>query len=194
VFERFTERARQVVVLAQEEARRLSDDRIGTEHLLLGLIGEEDGSAGRVLADLGVTAQAAREQVRAAGGPGGRRARVGQVPFTPRAKKGLELALRESLALGDSYIGTEHVLLGLLRDGRSTAVIVLRALGVEPDATRTAVLADRGRAILDAHERTLSGLLSALAAEPPLAAAVLAEFGVTEDVLRAAVERHRGAS
>jgi ATP-dependent Clp protease ATP-binding subunit ClpC len=112
VFERFTERARQVVVLAQEEARALRHNYIGTEHLLLGLLREEEGLAARVLRSLDVELEAVREQVARIVGTG-EEATSGQIPFTPRAKKVLELALREAKAMGHGYIGTEHVMLGL---------------------------------------------------------------------------------
>jgi hypothetical protein len=115
MFERFTERARQVVVLAREEAPVLRHDYIGTEHILLGLLREEDGLAARVLTGLGLTVDRARgEVVRIVGA--GQEVTSGQIPFTPRAKKVLELALREALSLGHEYIGTEHILLGLLRE------------------------------------------------------------------------------
>jgi ATP-dependent Clp protease ATP-binding subunit ClpC len=112
VFERFTERARQVVVLAQDEARALKHDYIGTEHLLLGILREEHGAGGRVLEALGVRAVEARSQVVRIVGEG-HEVRTGQIPFTAHAKRALELALREALSLGHNSIGTEHVLLGL---------------------------------------------------------------------------------
>jgi ATP-dependent Clp protease ATP-binding subunit ClpA len=139
VFERFTERARQVVVLAQDEARLLKHDHIGEEHLLLGLLREEDGVAARVLRESGVELEDTRRHVRAVVGEG-EGPTAGQIPFTPRAKAALERALRESLSLGSSYIGTEHVLLGLLREpgdvlgkvlenaGSDTGAIVSRAV------------------------------------------------------------------
>jgi PPOX class probable F420-dependent enzyme len=135
VFERFTERARQVVVLAQDEARRLKHGYIGTEHLLLGLLREEEGLACRVLTELGVTLEDARAQVARIVGPG-EEATTGQVPFTPRAKKVLELALREAIALGHDYIGTEHVLLGLVREGEGVAAQILSDSGLTADRVR----------------------------------------------------------
>src|SRR3954467_5390074 len=114
MFERFTERARQVVVLAQEEARSLRHNYIGTEHLLLGLLREEEGLAARVLESFDVTIEEVRAQVARIVGQGDDVA-TGQIPFTPRAKKSLDLALREALALGHNHIGTEHLLLGLVR-------------------------------------------------------------------------------
>src|SRR3984957_18214402 len=112
MFERFTEQARQVVVLAQEEARTLKHDYIGTEHILLGLLREEDGVAARVLTDLRLPVERARGQVVRIVGSG-QNVTSGQIPFQPRAKKVLELALREALSLRHDYIGTEHILLGL---------------------------------------------------------------------------------
>src|SRR5438445_3950840 len=132
MFERFTERARQVVVLAQDEARALSHNYIGTEHLLLGLLREEDGLAAKVLGELGVTLEAIRDQVARIVGQGDE-VSSGQIPFTPRAKKVLELALREALALGHNWIGTEHVLLGLARENEGVAARILLDLGVTAD-------------------------------------------------------------
>jgi ATP-dependent Clp protease ATP-binding subunit ClpC len=116
VFERFTERARLVVVLAQEEARAFDHHHIGTEHLLLGLLREEEGVAARVLGSLDITIEAVRDQVGVQIVAPGEGPTAGQVPFTPRAKRVLELALRESLSLGNNYIGTEHLLLGLVHE------------------------------------------------------------------------------
>ena len=127
MFERFTNRARHVVVLAQEEARQLNHNYIGAEHLLLGLLGEPDGVAGRALAGMGVTLQAARDEV-AILAKRGKSTPSGHIPFTPRAKKVLELSLREALQLHHNYIGTEHILLGLIREGEGVAAQVLERL------------------------------------------------------------------
>ena len=124
MFERFTDRARRVVVLAQEEARMLSHNYIGTEHILLGLIHEGDGIAAKALESLGVSLEAVRAQVEEIIGQG-QQAPSGHIPFTPRAKKVLELSLREALQLGHNYIGTEHILLGLIREGEGVAAQVL---------------------------------------------------------------------
>jgi ATP-dependent Clp protease ATP-binding subunit ClpC len=124
VFKRFTERARQVVVLAQDEARALKHNYIGTEHILLGLLREEEGLAARVLESLDITVEEARAQVARIVGQGDEVTR-GQIPFTPRAKKVLELALRESQSLGHNYIGTEHILLGLVRENEGVASRIL---------------------------------------------------------------------
>ena len=125
MFERFTERARQVVVLAQEEARILKHNYIGTEHILLGLLREEEGLAARVLESLDITVERVRAQVVRIVGSG-EEVTSGQIPFTPRAKKVLELALREALSLGHNYIGTEHLLLAIVRlkQGQAYEVIV----------------------------------------------------------------------
>jgi ATP-dependent Clp protease ATP-binding subunit ClpC len=139
VFERFTERARQVVVLAQDEARALGHQYIGTEHLLLGLLREEEGLAARALASSNVTIEEVRAQVERIVGRGVGGVETGQIPFTPRAKKTLELALRESQALGHNYIGTEHILLGLTRQDEGVAGQILSALGADGETVRVAV-------------------------------------------------------
>jgi len=135
MFERFTDRARRVVVLAQQEARMLSHNYIGTEHLLLGLLADAGGTAARALESLGVTLDAAREQVREIIGEG-QQAQQGHIPFTPRAKKVLELSLREALNLGDDHIGTEHLLLGLLAEADGVGAQIVERLG----ASRRAVV------------------------------------------------------
>jgi ATP-dependent Clp protease ATP-binding subunit ClpC len=139
MFERFTDRARRVVVLAQDEARMLNHNYIGTEHILLGLIHENEGVGAKALESMGVTLDAVRDQVRDIIGEGNQ-APTGHIPFTPRAKKVLELSLREALQLGHNYIGTEHILLGLLREGEGTAVKVLSRLKAEPAAVRQEVI------------------------------------------------------
>src|SRR5918995_1531288 len=139
MFERFTERARKVVVLAQEEARTFNHNYIGTEHLLLGLLREDEGVAARALSSLNVTLDEVREQVESIVGYG-EEGTGGQAPFTPRSKKVLELALREALQLGHNYIGTEHILLGLVRESEGVAARVLSNLGVDPDKVRREVV------------------------------------------------------
>ncbi len=138
-FERFNGRARQVVVLAQEEARTLDHGYIGTEHLLLGLIREGDGLAGRALESLGIGLDAVRKQVAELVGPG-QPAPSGHIPFTPRAKKVLQFGRDEARDLGHGYIGTEHILLGLIREGSGVAARVLAALGASLDRVREQVL------------------------------------------------------
>ena len=139
VFERFTDRARRVVVLAQEEARLLNHNYIGTEHILLGLIHEGEGVAAKALESLGISLEAVRAQVEEIIGHGGP-APSGHIPFTPRAKKVLELSLREALQLGHNYIGTEHILLGLIREGEGVAAQVLVKLGADLSRVRQQVI------------------------------------------------------
>jgi ATP-dependent Clp protease ATP-binding subunit ClpC len=139
MFERFTDRARRVVVLAQEEARMLNHNYIGTEHLLLGLIHEGDGVAAKALESLNISLGAVREQVQEIIGKG-QQAPSGHIPFTPRAKKVLELSLREALQLGHNYIGTEHILLGLIREGEGVAAQVLVKLGADLGRVRQQVI------------------------------------------------------
>ena len=139
VFERFTDRARRVVVLAQEEARLLNHNYIGTEHILLGLIHEGEGVAARALEDLDINLESVRNQVVEIIGQGSQ-APSGHIPFTPRAKKVLELSLREALQLGHNYIGTEHILLGLIREGEGVAAQVLVKLGAELTKVRQTVI------------------------------------------------------
>jgi len=140
VFERFTEEARQVVVVAAEEARRLGHNYIGTEHLLLGLLHDGEGIAGAVLRSVGLEIEAVREQITRIVGPGEQEPSGQQIPFTPRAKKVLELALREALALHGDFIDTEHLLLGLIREGDGVAARVLIERGVGLEALRSAVM------------------------------------------------------
>src|SRR3989337_930294 len=139
MFERFTERARQVVVLAQEEARTLKHNYIGTEHILLGLLREEEGLAARVLESLDITVERVRAQVVRIVGSG-EEVTSGQIPFPPRAKKGLELALREALSLGHNYIGTEHILLGLVRENEGVAARILLDFDADAEKIRNEII------------------------------------------------------
>ena len=139
MFERFTDRARRVVVLAQEEARMLNHNYIGTEHILLGLIHEGEGVAAKALESLGISLDAVRDQVQEIIGQG-QQSPTGHIPFTPRAKKVLELSLREGLQLGHNYIGTEHILLGLIREGEGVAAQVLVKLGADLNKVRQQVI------------------------------------------------------
>jgi ATP-dependent Clp protease ATP-binding subunit ClpC len=148
MFERFTDRAMRVTKLAGQEAQQLNHAYIGTEHLLLGLIREGEGVAAKVLGELGISLEAARQKVREAIGPG-QQEPAGPIPFTPRARKVLELALREALQLGHSYIGTEHILLGLLREGEGVAAHVLAGLGADLDTVRKTVIR-----LLHGYEKT----------------------------------------
>ena len=139
MFERFTDRARRVVVLAQEEARLLNHDYIGTEHILLGLVHEEQGVAARALTELDISLEAVRTEVKEIVGQG-QSPPTGHIPFTPRAKKVLELSLREAIQLGHNYIGTEHILLGVIREGEGVAAQVLIRLGAGLDRVRQQVV------------------------------------------------------
>ncbi len=169
MFERFTERARQAVVMAQEEARTLKHNYIGTEHILLGLLREEEGVAARVLESLDITLERVRAQVVRIVGSG-EEVTSGQIPFTPRAKKVLELALREALSIGHKYIGTEHILLGLLRENEG----VVR--GNEGVAARILLDLDAdSEKIRDEVIRMLSG-----AGGPTASAGMTASAGITE--------------
>ena len=139
MFARFTERARQVVVLAQDEARALKHNYIGTEHILLGLLREEEGLAARVLGSLDITVEQVRAQVARIVGQGDE-VTSGQIPFSPRAKKVLELALREALSLRHDYIGTEHILLGLVRENEGVAARILLDLGADAETIRNEII------------------------------------------------------
>ena len=140
MFERFTDPARRVVVLAQEEARMLGHGYIGTEHLLLGLVHEGEGTAAQVLEAAGVTLDRARVAVEELVDSGGHQ-RSGHIPFTPRAKTALELSLREAIQLKDKHIGTEHLLLGVLQEGGGVAIQVIERLGGEPPELRSKITA-----------------------------------------------------
>src|SRR4030088_3158551 len=139
MFERFTDRARRVVVLAQEEARMLNHNYIGTEHILLGLLREEKSLAARVLESLDITLEWARTEVTRLVGFS-EEVTSGQIPFTPRAKKVLELALREALNLGHNYIGTEHILLGLVRENEGVAARILLDFDADAEKIRNEII------------------------------------------------------
>jgi ATP-dependent Clp protease ATP-binding subunit ClpC len=153
MFERFTDQARRVVVQAQEEARMLGHDYIGTEHILLGLLGEHEGPAAQALSSLGVSLDldAAREQVVEIAGAGTGQ-QGGHIPFTPRTKKVLELSLREAQRLGDDHIGTEHILLGLVREGEGVGAQILERQGASLDRVQAQVLATVRTAPAQAEE------------------------------------------
>jgi ATP-dependent Clp protease ATP-binding subunit ClpC len=193
MFERFTERARRVVVLAQEESRLLGHNYIGTEHLLLGLLAERTGVAARALESLDITLDAAREQVKEIIGPGPQEAR-GHIPFTPRAKKILELSLREALKLGSEVISTEHLLLGLIDEGAGVGAQILERLGAPAPAVREAVLSLAEAEPEVAPARPEAGVRS-FAREVRLPIEVVAEFRgriASIDRRLAAIERHLG--
>jgi ATP-dependent Clp protease ATP-binding subunit ClpA len=156
MFERFTEQSRRVVVLAQEESRMLGHNHIGSEHLLLGLLHEQGGTAADVLRSAGITVEAARSQVEELAGPGDK-SPSGHIPFTQRAKKILELSLREALEQKKSYIGTEHILLALMRDADGMGARVLERLGGSLPALR--------QQVLEAAEEAAPGLAADLEAE-----------------------------
>jgi len=172
VFERFTDRARRVVVLAQEEARMLNHNYIGTEHILLGLVHEGDGAAAKALESLGISLEGVRAQVQEIIGQG-QQTPTGHIPFTPRAKKVLELSLREALQLGHNYIGTEHILLGLIREGEGVAAQVLVKLGTDLPRVRQQVIqllsSGQGKEPAEAGKRTSQDI--------PATSVVLDQFG-----------------
>src|SRR2546426_100891 len=172
MFERFTDRARRVVVLAQEEARLLNHNYIGTEHILLGLISEGEGVAAKALESLGISLEAVRQQVEEIIGTGSSSPQ-GHIPFTPRAKKVLELSLREALQLGHNYIGTEHILLGLIREGEGVAAQVLVKLGADLSRVRQQVIQ-----LLSGYAGQKEPSTSGTAAEAaPTGSLVLDQFG-----------------
>ena len=140
MFNRFTERARKVILLAKEEAKRFNHDYIGTEHILLGLIREGEGVAAAVLASLGLNPDKIRLEVEKLVQPGPATIVSGDIPFTPKAKKAIELAMEEARELGHNYIGTEHILLGLIREGEGVASQVLMNLGLDLDRVRMEVM------------------------------------------------------
>ena len=147
MFNRFTERARKVIILAKEEARRFNHDYIGTEHILLGLIREGEGVAATVLQKIGVSLENIRLEIEKLVQPGPTTQIIGDIPFTPRAKKALELAAEEARALGHNYIGTEHILLGLIREGEGIASQVLLNLGMDLNTVRNEVMELLGSAL-----------------------------------------------
>jgi ATP-dependent Clp protease ATP-binding subunit ClpC len=171
MFERFTDRARRVVVLAQEEARMLSHNYIGTEHILLGLIHEGEGVAAKALESLGISLEAVRAQVEEIIGHG-QQAPSGHIPFTPRAKKVLELSLREALQLGHNYIGTEHILLGLIREGEGVAAQVLVKLGADLNRVRQQVIQ-----LLSGYQGKETASAGAPTEGAPSSSLVLDQFG-----------------
>src|SRR5690625_3895647 len=171
MFERFTDRARRVVVLAQDEARLLNHNYIGTEHILLGLIHEAEGVGAKALEALGVSLDAVREQVRDIIGEGNQTP-SGHIPFTPRAKKVLELSLREALQLGHNYIGTEHILLGLIREGEGVAAQVLNKLGADLNRVRQPVIQ-----LLSGYQAKETVASGGPAEGQPSGSAVLDQFG-----------------
>jgi ATP-dependent Clp protease ATP-binding subunit ClpC len=185
MFERFTDRARRVIVLAQEEARSLQHNYIGTEHLLLGLIREGDGVAAKTLASKGVDLETARKQVEEMIGKG-HAVPSGHIPFTPHAKQVLELSLREALQLGHSYIGTEHILLGLIQEGEGVGTQVLVKMGVDLDDLRSSVIdAIRGNGEGGEQEGDLANSGHVADKQNKSGSAILNQFGrnMTQDAI-----------
>src|SRR6201994_3828510 len=177
MFERFTDRARRVLVLAQEEARLLNHNFIGTEHILLGLIHEGEGVAAKALEQLGISLEAVREKVEETIGPAGS-STTGSPPFTPRAKKVLELSLREALQLGHNYIGTEHMLLGLVREGEGVAAQVLVSLGADlPRVRQQVIQLLSGYQSPGGKEGASTGAGASSGQEAPSGSPVLDQFG-----------------
>jgi ATP-dependent Clp protease ATP-binding subunit ClpA len=209
MFERFTDQARRVVVLAQEEARMLDHNYIGTEHILLGLMHEGEGIAARALTSLDISLEAVRRLVEEIIGRG-QQAPSGHIPFTPRAKKVLELSLREALQLGHNYIGTEHILLGLFREGEGVGVQVLVRLGADPNRARQQVVhlvrgdkgAQRTRIVATGESVRLRGpgehwvadLLSTLAKLTERVEAIERHLGIAEHTSPEAPAREAGHS
>jgi hypothetical protein len=190
VFERFTERARQAVVLAQDEARVLKHNYIGTEHLLLGLLREEEGVAARVLDSLDVTLVEVRAQVTRVVGEGDEVV-TGQIPFTPRAKKVLELGLREALSLGHNYIGTEHVLLGLIRENEGVAARILLEFDADADKIRDQIIRMLSGASYRPPEAPSDTSEAPPPRSPPVATEVVEEIERLRTTREAAIEEQR---
>ncbi len=178
MFERFTDRARSVVVLAQEEARMLNHNYIGTEHILLGLVREEEGVGAKALESLGVSLDGARRSVEEIIDVGEGPVR-GHIPFTPRAKRVLELALREALALGHNYIGTEHILLGLIREGEGVGAQVLTKLGASFERVR-----DNVTILLEGGTVEREGIVKRPTGRMPLTARALDAMDLASDFAR----------
>jgi ATP-dependent Clp protease ATP-binding subunit ClpC len=197
MFERFSDRARRVIVLSQEEARLLNHNYIGTEHILLGLIAETEGVAARALVSLGVKLDTVRHEVEEIIGQGDS-SPSGHIPFTPRAKKVLELSLREAMQLGHNYIGTEHILLGLVREGEGVACQVLVKLGASLPKVRARVVRlldeDGGEATAAPVPRLSSELMAVLDEARRAAEATGAPEVVPIHLFLAAVEHPDGAA
>jgi ATP-dependent Clp protease ATP-binding subunit ClpC len=182
LFERFTDRARRVLVLAQEEARLLNHSFIGTEHILLGLMDEGEGVAAKALNSLDIRRDVVFAKLQELGFHDGGTTPVGSPPFTPRVKKVLELALREALQLGHSYIGTEHILLGLVREGEGVGTEALVALGIGLGDVRAEVIA-----IMQAHRPppdVISTLADKLGAEQPVPVDALTVYQLRQEIAR----------
>ena len=175
MFERFTESARQAVVFAQQDAVALRHNFIGTEHLLLGVL-KQESIAARALRNLDVTYDDARQRVSNIGGPG-EEVGAGQIPFTPRSKKVLELALREALLLGHDSVGSEHILLGLVRENDGVAMQILRSHGADADRVRAAVMGELGTQPPKGYEQKMEAEARKLASPQRLKRYVPLIFG-----------------
>ena len=171
---RFTERAQRVILIAQEEAKRLNHDYVGTEHLLLGLIALGEGVAAQVLANLGVDLRRVRSEIEKIVGTGDNVMLLGEIPFTPRAKKVLELAVEEAQNMGHNYVGTEHLLLGLIREEEGVAARVLENLGIRLDVVREEVISLLGEGQPHAAQQQQS---SGSSSKPKSKTPTLDEFG-----------------
>ncbi len=187
MFERFTEQARRALVLAQEESRHLDDAHVGTEHLLFGLRLEERGAAARALESAGITADAVRRQLEALAGRG-ERPPSGHIPFTPRAKKCLELSLREAMKLGHDFIGTGHLLLGLIGSKDAKAMLILGELGTDLEQLRSRAISE-----IERHPESREYSPPPRPRRPQPSDAVLDMLDAIEDRLTA-IERHLGIS
>src|ERR1700749_168958 len=172
---RFTERAQRVILIAQEEAKRLNHDYVGTEHILLGLIALGEGVAAQVLANLGVDLRRVRAEIEKIVGTGDNVMLLGEIPFTPRAKKVLELAVEEAQNMGHNYVGTEHLLLGLIREEEGVAARVLENLGVRLDVVREEVISLLGEGQPHQTQQTQSG--GGSSSKPKSKTPTLDEFG-----------------
>src|SRR3954467_10850303 len=172
---RFTERAQRVILIAQEEAKRLNHDYVGTEHILLGLIALGEGVAAQVLANLGVDLRRVRNEIEKIVGTGDNVMLLGEIPFTPRAKKVLELAVEEAQNMGHNYVGTEHLLLGLIREEEGVAARVLENLGVRLDVVREEVISLLGEGQPHQTQQSQSG--TSTSSKPKSKTPTLEEFG-----------------
>src|ERR1051325_11139448 len=171
---RFTERAQRVILIAQEEAKRLNHDYVGTEHILLGLIALGEGVAAQVLANLGVDLRRVRAEIEKIVGTGDNVMLLGEIPFTPRAKKVLELAVEEAQNMGHNYVGTEHLLLGLIREEEGVAARVLENLGIRLDVVREEVISLLGEGQPHSSQQQQS---SSSSSKPKTKTPTLDEFG-----------------
>ena len=189
MFERFTDKARSSVVLAQEQARRLNHGYIGTEHLLLGLLAESEGLAARVLSEIGVRASDVEADIDQMIGRGEDEASAGQIPFTPRAKKVLELSLREALQLGHNYIGTEHILLGIIREGEGVAAQISPSAEASPSKRSASVWSPNCEKTALRRDSRLAHLPRRMSSRLPKASPATPQLGAIISWARSHVQR-----